>query len=432
MTRLFIRFYIGVIIILFAGLCIVTFAFHNRFDTDFPRIKEKALGSSIELTKESLETSTADSFDSVLEQLRHDADYPIQVTSKDHIPAAIRQKLVTGDDVMVQVGNELAIAIPLQNRADAVWFGPIKLKYGSIETDMKIAVGAVLLLAAIAIAILLRPLARQLSLLEQTAIAFAGGNLSARVDLQRADSAKTLARAFNDMAARTEVLVRTQRELLQAVSHELRTPLARISFAIDLIRTARDSGERETRLRSLDKSAQELDELVGELLQYVRLETSGVPAAYESVELLPLVEQLIEKDSLVCEAIRFEIGPELQRGDVYVIADRNGLARVLGNLIGNAGRFARKQVVINATVSSHGTTIEVDDDGPGIPPSDRERVFEPFVRLEETGRGAGLGLALVKRIVTNHGGSVTALDNPFKGCCIRTFWPATTGAREVI
>lgn len=327
------------------------------------------------------------------------------------------------DDVMVHVGDKLLVLTPFADGTAALKLGPVALPQGPVETDMLVSLGVVRLLVAIAIMLMLRPLARQLSAMERTAISFADGDLSARVNVERADSARTLAEAFNEMARRTEALVRTQRELLQAVSHELRTPLARINLAIDLIRTARDEQERETRLKSLDTASEELDELVGELLQYVRSETSLPQLTPESIELAPLVEELIDKHSLVRSEIEFRIGPDLDRGEVRIVADRSGLARVLGNLLANASRFGRRCVIINASATPAGVTIDVDDDGPGIPEPDRKRAFEPFVRLEETGRGAGLGLALVKRIVANHGGTAMALQSPLGGCRIRTFWP---------
>ena len=107
-----------------------------------------------------------------------------------------------------------------------------------------------------------------------------------QIDERRIRSAKPLAQAFNDMANRTEALVRTQRELLQAVSHELRTPLSRMRFAIDLIETAKTDAERRQRLDSLDMATEELDELVGELLSYVRMETTTPELDVEHV-LLP-------------------------------------------------------------------------------------------------------------------------------------------------
>jgi two-component system sensor histidine kinase RstB len=425
MTGLFIRFYIGVTIILCAGMCLVIFASHYRFDADFVSIKEKALGAPFSKAKQTLRSEPASSLEAAIAPLRREANYPIHLAAREQLPLEFQQALAAGEDVLLQVGNELSVYVPVSQGTAVVRFGPHQHANGYIETDMKIALGTMLLLVALAIACLLRPLARQLRLLEQAAVSFAGGELSARVDLQKADSAKTLACAFNNMAERTESLVRTQRELLQAVSHELRTPLARISFAIDLIRSAKNAEDRESRLKALEKSAQELNQLVEELLQYVRLESNGLPTGSEAVPLLPLVEELIDNQLLLGEKIRYELGPELQHEDIVVHANPSGLARVLGNVLGNANRFAQQRVLVQAVMSNAGTTIEVLDDGPGIPHSERERVFEPFVRLDESNHGSGLGLALVKRIVTNHGGTVAAEENSPHGCRLKMFWPTT-------
>jgi signal transduction histidine kinase len=199
--------------------------------------------------------------------------------------------------------------------------------------------------------------------------------------------------------------------------------LSRIHFAIDLIRTAEGDKQRASRLHSLETAALELDDLVGELLRYVRLETSEPPLERDHVELLPLAGELIEEVAIVHPGSTFEIGPRLQRGDVHLHADRVSLKRALGNLLANAARFGESRVVIDIDDSPHELAIVVDDDGPGIPLGDRQRVFEPFVRLEKSGRGAGLGLALVKRIAANHGGTVDAQESPLGGCRIRTVWP---------
>ena len=105
--------------------------------------------------------------------------------------------------------------------------------------------------------------------------------------------------------------------------------------------------------------------------------------------------------------------------------------RVIGNLLANAARFSQRRTVVEAIPSPSGVTIDVDDDGPGIPQADRIRIFDPFVRLEEADRGAGLGLALVKRVVSNHSGSVSALESPLGGCRVRTYWPVRAHCREL-
>jgi two-component system sensor histidine kinase RstB len=265
---------------------------------------------------------------------------------------------------------------------------------------------------------------------EHAAKAIAAGELGARVTEKKMNSAKPLAQAFNHMASRTESLVRTQRELLQAVSHELRTPLSRMRFAIDLIEAAKDDEERQLRLDSLDAATEELDELVGELLSYVRMETTELPVEPEVVSVRAALADITGKYATLYSKVSFNVDDRV--GEQHVVfADRHGFLRVLGNLLSNAGRFAKSQVVATAESDDHTTTVIVDDDGVGVPAGDRERIFEPFVRLEgadgngRSGCGVGLGLALVKRIVMQNGASIEILESPLGGCRVRTRWPAT-------
>ena len=291
-----------------------------------------------------------------------------------------------------------------------------------------------MIVVAVAIGVLLRPVSRQLRLLEQTATAIAGGDFAARVDERRVSSARPLAVAMNDMAQRTETLLRTQAEMLQAVSHELRTPLSRITFAIDLLRSEKREEQREGRLNSLESAAMELDHLVGELLHYVRWENSQPQVDCEEVDLLSLVDAAIEKHSSAFASKHFCVGDALQRGDIVVHCDRLALERALGNLITNAGRFAKSKVNVEWSSSSRNDVIDVDDDGPGIPASDRDRVFDPFIRLDDSGRGTGLGLALVRRIVGHHGGTVCArrarwVDAEFASLCQHSHKPFAVSMR---
>ncbi len=323
-------------------------------------------------------------------------------------------------------GEDSFAAIPFQQEDEVVVFGPFP-RFD--ETEHKAAtttLAIVLLPAAAAIALLLRPVARQLRYVERTAKAIASGDLSARVDERRVSSTRSLAQSFNHMAARTESLVRTQRELLQAVSHELRTPLARMRFAVDLISTAQNDIERQQRLRSLDDATEELDALVGELLAYVRSETTEVVLNRESIALNESLHQLTDRFGSLYPSIRFEVSGLTSDTD-GLWADPVSFQRAMSNLLSNACRFAKENVRIRAQTTEENVTIDVDDDGGGIPVADRQRVFEPFVRLNSSAdadaRGVGLGLALVKRVVTQHGGSVVALNSPLGGCCIRTIWP---------
>jgi two-component system sensor histidine kinase RstB len=388
---------------------------------------EDSLGGWMRLTAEQLSATAPIEREVVLKGIQEQFNIPIVIAGREELPDYPKGRIVRGESIVfyrpgVRANGLWYSATPLANENEIVQFGPFPSFEPKEEKAATTTLALVLLPAAFAIALLLRPVARQLRRLEHAAKTIAAGDLSARVDERRVRSAKPLAQAFNNMANRTESMVRAQQELLQAVSHELRTPLSRIHFAIDLIRAARDSEQREERLDSLEASAQELDELVGELLRYVRMETSEPKLELEEVPLRPLVEELVEKQSPLHPATVFEVADSLD-DQLIVRGDRAGLHRVMGNIIANAGRFARSRVVINAQETADGIVVDVDDDGPGIAVADRERVFDPFVRLGDSGNGVGLGLALVQRIVAGHGGAVRIEESPLGGCRVRTTWP---------
>ena len=388
---------------------------------------EQSIGGWMRLSAEQFDTCLPERRDALLGELRRQFEFPIDLVERHELPDWPRQRIAAGEDIAFypQTDNRWFAATPLSEDQRVVRFGPFP-SFEQIEQKAATTTLALVLLpAAIAIALLLRPVARQLQRVEHAAQAIAAGNLGARVDERRVRSARPLAQAFNHMAARTEALVRTQRELLQAVSHELRTPLSRMRFAIDLIETASDDQQRQRRLESLHAATEELDELLGELISYVRIETAEPQLEPESIAIRDTLEVLIPKFAALHPAVHFAVSPTAGSEGMIILADRTGFQRAIGNLLGNAGRHARREVTVNAARDRHFVTVDVDDDGAGIAEADRERVFEPFVRLDDAPQrpGVGLGLALVKRIVTQHGGSVEVLGSPLGGCRIRTTWP---------
>lgn len=388
---------------------------------------EASLAGWMRLAASELESQSAAQQASKLAELEEQFEINLELINRDQVPESAHERVQRGRDVVFYQGEDeryySVVVVPEQS--EVIRFGP----YPSFErSDQKAATATlalVLLPAALAIALLLRPVTRQLRRLEQAAKTIASGDLSVRVEESRMRSARPLAIAFNDMADRTETLVRTQRELLQAVSHELRTPLARMRFAIDLIETAADEQERKRRLDSLDAATSELDELVAELLSYVRMETSEPRLTLEPIVVQEIVQNVFDHQTTLQPHVQFRFEQSDVNQPAIVVADRTGLRRVIGNLVGNAARFAREQVIVRFETQGEWICIAVDDDGIGIPASDRERVFNPFVRIDDgsNGSGAGLGLALVRRILKQHGGTATAAPSPLGGCRLSTLWP---------
>jgi two-component system sensor histidine kinase RstB len=391
---------------------------------------EESIGGWMRVTADKLNAAAIDKRQELLDDLNTQFAFPVDIADRGELPDWPQGRIGGGEDIVfyspdARPDDQWFAATPLSGETEVVRFGPFPNFERVEQKAATTTLALVLLPAALVIALLLRPVAGQLRHVERAAKEIASGNLGARVDERRVRSAKPLAQSFNHMAGRTEALIRTQRELLQAVSHELRTPLSRMRFSIELIGAAKDDDQRRRRLEELDAATEELDGLVGELLTYVRMETLEPQRNVESISLQEVFDSLIPKYSALYPSVRFELSEMVSSSGDAIFADRTGFQRAMGNLLSNAGRHAKSQVTVSAACGNEFVTVDVDDDGQGIPECDRERVFEPFQRLDDgtNGHGVGLGLALVKRVVTQHGGVVEVLASPSGGCRVRTTWP---------
>ncbi len=371
-----------------------------------------------------------------IEQLRKRFDFDIALQQEADVPSATLDRIRNGRDVVFYSlePDRWVASTALEKPGYLLRFGPFP-KFNREERPAATATLALVLLpAALAIALLLRPVANQFRQIEAAAKTIAGGDLHARVDEHRIGSARDLARAFNRMASQTETTLRTQRELLQAVSHELKTPLARIRFAMDLAASATEDSQRRKRLDAMDDAIEDLNSLVDELIGYVRMESAEALRERERLHVNEILGSLMDKYQGLYPDVVFRLEPTQEGHEDSIEADRTAFHRALGNLISNAGRFASHRVIVRAANRDCFMTIEVEDDGPGVLAQDRERVFEPFVRLDSSepskhrhpGAGVGLGLAIVRRIVEQHSGTVELLSSPNGGCLARTTWPTAS------
>ena len=389
---------------------------------------ERAMQGGVQLAIETVQRGGAAESEDLLAELSESFGYTVERMNAEELPSWEQRRITAGEKAVFYLDAGVPfIVAPLSDQSLVLRFGPLP-NFDDVEQRILAkSTAIVLLVTALAIAILLRPMARQLRRVEEAARAISTGDLSARVDESKVRSARPLAEAFNHMATRTETLLRTQREILQAVSHELRTPLSRIRFAIDLIETAKNDDDRAKRLRSLDDAATELDDLVGELLRYVRLESAEQVQDRATLSLKESFQTLIDDHAALFPNVIFELS-NLPDDSATVQVDSAAFHRAIGNLLRNAGRFAESQVMVSASSANGMVTVSIDDNGPGIPVEDRDRVFEPFTRLNgnaET-QGVGLGLAIVRRIVMQHGGNVTIHSSCSGGCTIETTWPESS------
>ncbi|CRM05747.1 MULTISPECIES: ATP-binding protein [unclassified Pseudomonas] len=308
----------------------------------------------------------------------------------------------------------------------------VKLTIPPDPMDMNVLYWAinVLIVAALLACLLvwLRPHWRDLERLKSTAGQLGQGNMAERTRIPASSSIGSLASVFDTMADDIEYLLNQQRDLLNAVSHELRTPLTRLDFGLALALSEDLPEASRERLQSLVAHIRELDELVLELLSYSRLQNPAqLPERVEVVldefidSVLGSVDDELENPEIVidvaldCAVERFNLDPRLT-------------ARALQNLLRNATRYCDKRIQVGVKVCPKGCEICVDDDGIGIPLDQRERIFEPFYRLDRsrdraTG-GFGLGLAISRRALEAQGGTLTALASPLGGARFRVWLPS--------
>lgn len=272
---------------------------------------------------------------------------------------------------------------------------------------------------------LARPLVRDLRALEETVARLGRGDLDARAEVPEGSAVARLAAGMNGMADRVERMMRDQRQLFQAVSHELRTPHARIRFQLEALRDADEGAARDKLIRSVDDDLSELDGLVDELLAYLRYDVETAAPTTEAFAVGPVVEDLVER--LAPMVPRVALSATV--ASATLIGQRRGFVRAVENLVTNAQRHARSKVEVRVLREGDAVVVQVDDDGPGVPEADRERIFEPFVtsdtsRSKRTG-GVGLGLAIVRRILAHHGGTAALGVSPLGGARFTLRWPAS-------
>ncbi len=226
---------------------------------------------------------------------------------------------------------------------------------------------------------------------------------------------------------------RLRNDFVAGVSHELRTPLTAIASAAELLLSDDEVGPTlRDRLAIIQRNADRLRSMIEDLLLVGRLDAGVLTLEPQVVRLAPVVEEVATAFEPLAVArhvtVRCEVGD-----DVTVWADARRLTEILGNLVENAVKFtdAGTQVVVSAAPAGGEVTIEVRDEGPGIPAAQRDTVFERFVRAPEADRsatpGAGLGLAIVKGLVELHGGRVVVGDSPAGGAVVGFTLPAADG-----
>ncbi|RQH16325.1 HAMP domain-containing sensor histidine kinase [Bradyrhizobium sp. RP6] len=222
-----------------------------------------------------------------------------------------------------------------------------------------------------------------------------------------------LVTAINDALARLDEGYARHKRFVADAAHELRTPIAILNTRLESLAPGPDKNR-------LLQDAARLTTLAEQLLDIQRLDRCGQP--FTRVNLAAVAQSVAADLAPLAIAAGYELALDAPATPVETTGDAAALERALTNLVQNAIQHGPRRGAIGIRVSRP-ATIEVTDEGPGIPADQREQIFEPFYRLTPLDRGAGLGLNMVREIVQLHGGQVSVADGPEGGACFRMTLP---------
>jgi len=264
--------------------------------------------------------------------------------------------------------------------------------------------------------------------LRRAAQKFADGDLQTRLNIKRRDELGELAREFDQMAARIETLVTSEKRLTQDISHELRSPLARLNVALELAR-AKANDETKPLIDRIENESSRLNEMISRLLVLSKLETGSESFDRSEVNLTKIFEQIVADANFEAQA-KGKAVRILEKDSVKVSGNENLLRSAIENVLRNAVRYTKDETTVEVKLSSANkhAVISVRDHGAGVPENELAKLFRPFYRVhaarERKTGGIGLGLAIAERAVHAHQGTIKA-RNTENGLVVEISLPAT-------
>lgn len=417
MNRIFLPLYL----ILFSF--IIFFAPINEFalNTFFQKQWEKDVAADYQgfyvILEQLFEHVPPEEWNSTVVKASQNTNIPLEIISLDKLSLSPPQikKLTQGGIVVADVDDDILYK-RLKNSSYVIRSGPMhtdmELELGNILTAFSTFLIFFFLILAWAI-----NLQRKMAGLNRATLSFSHGNYNTRASEGWFQQVGGLNKSFNHMAAQIQKHIQGQKELTNAVAHELRTPIACMRFELEQLESEKQPELQQQCINDIAEDIDKMDDLVEELLTYARFDHHDLPAHCETLNFNQWLNEHVEQSrfprTIKCTFIdsptpyRFTFEPRF-------------MERAINNLISNAARYADSKIQVSiAPISADCFWLHIDDDGPGIPLDDREDLFSPFVRADKsrarkTG-GFGLGLAIVHKIVTWHGGEVRIDDAPLGG-----------------
>lgn len=353
------------------------------------------------------------------------------VSIDDFANSKIYQSLLAGEPVYLEMNDGSLVGYKRIAHSSAV----LVIKTDFPETRNPITYHLSILFFYLAIALVVYfwvwPLSRDLQRLQIQAYNIGKDGAPKKIEIGKRSAVYPLARAFNKMSKRIKELVSSYKDMTYAVSHELRTPLARMKFALEMLQESK-TGNQEQFIRQvgdIKKDVADMDNLINQLLNYAGFEKETGDLDMQEGDLVEMLAAHIDLYKSQHPELHFTFDAEVSPCNVY--CEWNLMERAVHNLLQNATRYARKNIVVHVyiekTSPEQRVCIQVEDDGVGIPVNERKRVFSAFVRLRNGANveksGFGLGLSIVQRVMQWHDGRASVDASPLGGARFTLRWP---------
>ncbi|MGY5957255.1 two-component system sensor histidine kinase RstB [Kosakonia sp. BK9b] len=423
MKKLFVQFYLLLFVCFIVMTMLVGLVYKFTAERAGRQTLDDLMKSSLYLMRSELREIPPHQWASTLKELDLNLSFNLRIEpmSKFTLDPPHAQRLREGDIVALDAEYTFIQRIPRSHYVLAV--GPVP--YLFFLHEMRLLDMALMAFIAISLAfpvfIWMRPHWQEMLRLESAAQRFGEGHLEERIHFDSASSFERLGIAFNQMADNINALIASKKQLIDGIAHELRTPLVRLRYRLEMSDNLSASEHA-----ALNRDIGQLEALIEELLTYARLDRPQTELKLTSPD-LPVWLQSYMDDARSMNP-QHQLQLTCTPGDDYGALDMRLMERVLDNLVNNALRYSQQTIKVTLQRQGAQASLMVEDDGPGIAPEERVRVFEPFVRLDPsrdraTG-GCGLGLAIVHSIAQAFGGEVICAQSETLGGAQFTFnWP---------
>ncbi|EOU3969535.1 TPA: two-component system sensor histidine kinase RstB [Salmonella enterica] len=422
MKKLFVQFYLLLFVCFLVMTLLVGLVYKFTAERAGRQSLDDLMKSSLYLMRSELREIPPREWGKTLKEMDLNLSFDLRVEplNRYKLDAATTQRLREGDIVALDDQYTFIQRIPRSHYVLAV--GPVPYLY--FLHQMRLLDIALMALIAFSLAfpvfIWMRPHWQEMLRLESAAQRFGEGHLTERLHFDNGSSFERLGVAFNQMADNINALIASKKQLIDGIAHELRTPLVRLRYRLEM-----SENLTPPESQALNRDIGQLEALIEELLTYARLDRPQNELMLTEPDLPAWLFAHLQN----VQSVNPERAVNLLTcviGD-YGALDMRLMSRVLDNLLNNALRYSRTTVQVSLLLDGSQATLIVEDDGPGIEADARERVFEPFVRLDPsrdraTG-GCGLGLAIVHSIALAMGGSVVCDDSELGGAKFSFRWP---------